>query len=143
MSNKWILNTQIFNVSKQNVNKENSFKTNYFKKEDNWPFILHPTSKIKETYPRPSNYKLEEMKLPERITPFLTLLEIQKAPTKTKGEAANLRQINVEEEGLFGIRDLDTILFVRIWNIDVVYTLRDGFHCREHRLMNFRTLTSL
>lgn len=42
-----------------------------------------------------------------------------------------LGQINVEEEGLLGVRDLNAILLIRIGdvNVDVVHTLCYAFHC--------------
>jgi len=40
-----------------------------------------------------------------------------------------LGEIDVEEEGLFGVGDLNAILLVRIGDVDVVHSLCDCFHC--------------
>ena len=40
-----------------------------------------------------------------------------------------LGQINVEEEGLLGVRDLNAIFLIRIRDVDVVHSLCYVFHC--------------
>jgi len=40
-----------------------------------------------------------------------------------------LGEINVEEEGLLGVRDLNPILLVGIGDVDVVHSLCYAFHC--------------
>lgn len=60
---------------------------------------------------------------------------------------AYLGEINVEEEGLLSVRDLNTVLLVRIRDVDVdvVHSLRYAFHFRSLSLSlsQTRTMTTI
>lgn len=41
----------------------------------------------------------------------------------------NLGEVNIEKEGFFGVRDLDSVLLVGLSYTYVLYSLCDSFHC--------------
>lgn len=66
------------------------------------------------------------------------MIQLRTKCTERKREVQHLGQINIEEERLLGVRDLDSVLPLRIGDIDVVHSLDDLFHCGQFRRITRR-----